>query len=678
MLANIRNQPVGGHTLAALNLPESFLRREADRVIRSSFEERARIIVKDPQAQTADGHAPAPPSNTTRQAAADAIITRTTNVPNEVLAYRQSLKPGRPGNRGFKPSLHGDDAPWPLNEPADNAPAALRAAADMVATRLAFDGLLPTLAQAIVALGPEQFTTLESEDFATLRAAGLPIDLLRHFTLGDGTTNDAIVVSIAKSLHESMAIDAVVRNLATATFAFQPTQAGFAMTDDSGGVEPGVLRIQMTRGGYWRGEGDGGTADMLRQVMNALPQVPVVASIEQRFVNDFVNCAATWPLKTPAQLTLVAEPARVAQWTQDNAKSGVITTSDASRLGMLVPRYASSNDDGSVFLPDETFLLPGVAAAIGAELVHSPLLFQGGNILCVRVPTTDERLLLVSDADVYRNTALGLSIAQILEAFRIEFGCDRCEMLEAVSFHLDYDMSVRAMDGRLIALVNDPLAAARIVLEQGMRGLVAAEFADDVSARMAIDHLHRNDDRAFLELVAPVVYGMGSGGGYPLSVAERFAVDPMDSGVGNMQRFLLALDLLVSHAVPADQLPPEGHARSYLLSFQRREREREALHQQLRDLGMEVVAVPSMSDALRSIAALNGLQLRGMYIMPAYGGLYTALDAAAQATVAKAFGEAVRIVPIACSESQRRSGAVRCSLSVFPRLTSPASMPSSN
>jgi len=30
----------------------------------------------------------------------------------------------------------------------------------------------------------------------------------------------------------------------------------------------------------------------------------------------------------------------------------------------------------------------------------------------------------------------------------------------------------------------------------------------------------------------------------------------------------------------------------------------------------------------------------------------------------------VRIVPIECGESQRRSGAVRCSLAVFPALRS--------
>ena len=48
VLANLRNQRVGeDQTLADYNLPESFLRTVADRVIRTSFEERYRLIVRD-------------------------------------------------------------------------------------------------------------------------------------------------------------------------------------------------------------------------------------------------------------------------------------------------------------------------------------------------------------------------------------------------------------------------------------------------------------------------------------------------------------------------------------------------------------------------------------------------------------------------------------------------------
>lgn len=57
MLENVRNQPLGDGTVADLALPEEFLRRVADRIVRSSYEERYRIIVKDPEAPLLDASA---------------------------------------------------------------------------------------------------------------------------------------------------------------------------------------------------------------------------------------------------------------------------------------------------------------------------------------------------------------------------------------------------------------------------------------------------------------------------------------------------------------------------------------------------------------------------------------------------------------------------------------------
>lgn len=50
VLENVRNQPLGDGTVADLALPEEFLRRVADRIVRSSFEERYRLVVKDAEA----------------------------------------------------------------------------------------------------------------------------------------------------------------------------------------------------------------------------------------------------------------------------------------------------------------------------------------------------------------------------------------------------------------------------------------------------------------------------------------------------------------------------------------------------------------------------------------------------------------------------------------------------
>ena len=58
VLANVRNQPLGEGTVDDLALPRAFLGRVADRIVRSSFEERYRIVVEtgdDPETPGAGG-----------------------------------------------------------------------------------------------------------------------------------------------------------------------------------------------------------------------------------------------------------------------------------------------------------------------------------------------------------------------------------------------------------------------------------------------------------------------------------------------------------------------------------------------------------------------------------------------------------------------------------------------
>src|SRR5690606_11573208 len=154
------------------------------------------------------------------------------------------------------------------------------------------------------------------------------------------------------------------------------------------------------------------------------------------------------------------------------------------RIATLTPRYASRGEDGSTFVPGDTFLLDGLAKA-DHLVIQSPLLFQGGNLLAVQDPATGKRLLLVGEAEVYRNIALGLTEAQVLDAFRIEFGVDRCEILPAVSFHIDYDVCVRAHEGQQIAFVNDTQAAVRLILKRGVDVLAFNNMIDAADAAAA-------------------------------------------------------------------------------------------------------------------------------------------------------------------------------------------------
>lgn len=47
VVGNVRAQPLGPATVGDLALPESFLRRYSERIVRSSFEERFRVVIDD-------------------------------------------------------------------------------------------------------------------------------------------------------------------------------------------------------------------------------------------------------------------------------------------------------------------------------------------------------------------------------------------------------------------------------------------------------------------------------------------------------------------------------------------------------------------------------------------------------------------------------------------------------
>ncbi len=61
VLNNLRQSPVGEHTLDALNLPEDYLRRVADRILRNSYEQQFRIVVPDGASATSAPSAANPP-----------------------------------------------------------------------------------------------------------------------------------------------------------------------------------------------------------------------------------------------------------------------------------------------------------------------------------------------------------------------------------------------------------------------------------------------------------------------------------------------------------------------------------------------------------------------------------------------------------------------------------------
>lgn len=588
----------------------------------------------------------------------------------EALAYWESLKEERPPLRGFRAPILGDaDQRWPMSLPADASPT-MQAATNAVAHNLARNGLLSTTAEVIGITDPNFFADGSPTSVDYLRFIGLPVDLMEFFKAPGQPEGTSTVATIAKAMAAGIAREALATWLNTFEFRFTQTRPGFAVFTECGEDELDMLRLQVTRGTYWQGPGDGGNVDMVRQLVEQLPDVKLVLSIQRQHLDEFLSTFRTWSSGDPQRITLVTEPLIVAQWAQDNGKPGVVMDAGhgARKVVTLVPRFASRGEDGSTFVPGETLLLDGLPLA-GLDVAQSPLLFQGGDLLAVRDPKSGKRTLLIGEAELYRHTALGLSIPQTIEAFRIEFGVDQCVPMPAVSFHIDFEMTIRVKDDHLVAFVNDTPAAVRIILECGVDALEKNRIIDSTTARRAKKFLADWDGQAFLQSIFNTVMARSGGTGhFPESLANAFSAGPSDSGVGNFQRFLLAMDMLLSWSLPPGQAPPEAHAASYLQSFGRRDEHRHSLHAHLQQMGFEVVTIPSMGDAGRGINYINGIQDRSRYLMPTYGGLFAPLDVAAKKAFEQALGPGVTVIPILSGESQRRVGGLHCSTSAYYRL----------
>jgi hypothetical protein len=535
-----------------------------------------------------------------------------------------------------------------------------------VAEELAREGLLKALVHAVAALGPARVGAGDAD--ALLRSVGLPIDLLAHFAWKEPTP---IVPYVAAQLASGRAAAELADELARVPFEFHATIDGFRVATESGEHEAGVLRVHLTRGDDFQAPGDGGSLDIVRQLVRELHGASIVAAIEDKHLDAFLSSARAFELDAEERLIVLPEPWELSQWAQDNAKCGIVELGQARSLATLVPRYASRGEEVSTFVPGDTFSCESLAL-LGGRVEQSPLLFQGGNLIAVRQPKTGVRDLLVGEAELFRNMALGLTRDQVLAAMRAEFGVDRCIVLPAVSFHIDYELCVRAVGSELVAFVNDTSQATRLVLAAGIAALEADGALSASAAATAREDLGAGRYEPFVGAVEGAL-GLRTAtiGHFPESFARAFARGAADSGVGNLQRVMLALDAFTAEQLgntqPAE-LGLDPHATSYLFSFQRRERERLRVAQALQQQGYRIVPVPSTSEARRSLNTINGLHLPGRYLMPAYGGLFADFDRAALAAFRAALPAEVEVLPIFCGESQRRAGALHCAISIQPRL----------
>lgn len=660
--ANILAQPLSPSsdlgTVADLDLPREFLSRLTDRVLRASFYERFRAVVADANAPDRAERQSAASSAPESAAAAIAGATAQVRVEHVQLdadqaAYRSWLAETPPVLASFRvPTMTGACLPADQTEPP-----VLSDARRIARKHLARDGLLVALARVILALGPAHVRS-HADSITLLSSAGIPADLLaflRPMAVPAECSPQEVIQTLADHFLAGESIDKLLKALRKSTFQPRASLPGFRPTSDSGRDTIQLLRAHATRATYYSGPDDGGNLDLLSHALAALPIAPFVINTEAH--NALPLRKALARAAHSAATTILSQPLPVSQWAADNAKPGTVSGHPVH----LAPRFASRGEYHPTFIPGDDL----AASNLHIRSARSPLLFQGGNILIVDDLPRARRVLLIGEAEIHRNRALGLSAEQILAFFRIEFATDICEVLPAASYHIDQELTVRSSPEQTLAFVPDVVSAAIIIIECSLAAMRDSRRSPVAIVEQALTHFRASRYIEALHLIWSILGSERTSElAYPLSFAESFSTSPADSGVGNLHRFLLALDHLAVAALPPSAIHDPNFA-ALLRSFQRRAADRSKVRMLLSRLGWRVISVPALPEESRGINPLNGVHTPGDYLMPIYGGLFGSLDQAAASVFQTALGPSVTIRPIPAAESQCRQGALHCSLALY-------------
>ncbi len=653
VLGNVLDQSVGVGTLRDLALPENFLRRVVDRIICDSYQ--MHPIAGIPSRTAPDLQPLDLEFGEDARFRTGAFLFEAPVVRSETWSR---LTPQRPANRAFRISGYAGEkvlfAPQSVESQTDEG----RRVAELVRTQLARAGLRSVLVRSIQILDPYAMGRARDEEMARLEALGVPIDLLRYFDPhGNG---QALIGEIAQKLLDGESVDEVTKDVESLPFRFRPSAPSFQIAPEDGSLAFRELRLQVTRGNYWGGRDDGGSLDIGRQLREQLPRVPLRVHLQSELAQAFLKTVEQWPESEAGRVRVLLEADKLSQWAQDNAKFGLAGDEPI----YLAPRYASRQEDGSLFRPEETAALWTLARS-GLRVVGSPLVFQGGDLLSARDPSTDSLTLFVGEAEIYRNTALGLTPEQVRDGFRIEFGADRLVVVPSISFHLDNDFFIRRVGDRQLAFVNDPGPAIRKIAEIGLERLIQAGLKLEI-AQEARKHLENGELRTFVEIAGGYAFSRSQGNAFPYDLVEHFGATAEDPAAPiNFLRFLAALDLLVEDQLTDDEIAGAGLPRAVFRSYRRLRSRRAELETLLQSQGCEVVRIPSYSVGRVSVCPINVLQDASRLLIPVVGSIYRSVDDAAISRYRAALGDEVRLIPILSSDSQSRLGGVHCTVSAM-------------
>ncbi|MDB6130396.1 MAG: hypothetical protein JWM04_1503 [Verrucomicrobiales bacterium] len=521
--------------------------------------------------------------------------------------------------------------------------------------QLASLGLIETLAQSLIIIGPGEPIPSGANEQDFFLGIGIPFDFLQHFhSPRNLETYEYIKQCVQANPNDSAALHEALKQI---EFRYKASKPGLSLSLEDGTSDPSLLRLQMG-GGFRKGIIPGGSIEVSEHLLQAFTNANVVLTTPTEITTNLASAANSWwKLSRSNQLVFITTPYPLVAWAQDNGKPAFyINSSNKQEHVTIIPRFASQGESVTTWFPGENAAL-NLFAKAGHSVIQSPLLFQGGNLLMIRNPATREKILITSETEIHRNIALGLNRTQVIEAFRTEFGGDRIVVLPLVSFHLDYDISIRVVGKDIYCLVNDPVSMAGLIVDKGISQLLSASKINPARAEILKTKTHSEKPGEAMREIQIILKNLqGPTGAYPASLAKLFAVQPSDAATFNLQIFCTAVDILEA-TDPRENSPTPA---SYLRSLKRTLDANEALHDELRKLEWKLIAVPSMPDLYKSANYLNGIQGERKFVMPGLGGYYSWLDSLVQSKIETALGNQITVEILLCADLQQNHGALHC------------------
>lgn len=426
-----------------------------------------------------------------------------------------------------------------------------------------------------------------TRDPSKLMSIGVPVDLASLLTDPSGSP------ALERVLSAAQAKEPLPQQL-----QLRVPKTTLSFCHDDGSDPSSGWRAHLPDLRHVDGPNDGSAADLLPRFSN------VIAVAEDR---------------TLPGLRGVRTIGRPDQWARDNGR----LATDGQTSYLLRPRWSSRGDDGTAWWPAAELAAESYVRAGHAVSRDTGLLWQGGNVMLFREHDGTSHLL-ISTTTLARNQRLGLKQDEAAQALKNTFGADQVTVLTPSGFHLDIEISVVQTPDGPVFFVADPIAAARLLLENAFGA--PADNAEQITQYR--------------------------------SVIDRNPPNPTSA------RLQHACDLLLAESLLANEskgMAPE--VRSAFAALVRMAERRTAIVQTLQDGGYDVRRVPSFVSIGRLWGPANALVTTSHVYWPQFGAGTSPAELEA-ASVYEGLGRHVTGQP--ARAILERDGGLHCALEPIP------------